>query len=96
MEQDEIPLAFGKIREVLEMDPQNPDALAMRHAMESRRSESQIAKWFELAQTHLTNRDFGAARHAAQEVLAIRRWRPRGMDLLEKIDSTETDAETDS
>ncbi len=92
MEQDEIPLALDKIREVLEMDPENPDALAMRHAMEKQRSESQIAKWLELAQTHLSNRDFGAARSAAHEVLAINRADARAMDLLEKIESTETDA----
>ena len=91
MEQDEIPLALDKIREVLELDPENPDALAMRQAMEKQRSESQIAKWLELAQTHLSNRDFGAARSAAQEVLAINRADAR-MDLLEKIESTETDA----
>ena len=92
MEQDEIPLALDKLREVLELDPENSDALAMRQAMEKQRSESQIAKWLELAQTHLTNRDFGAARSAAQEVLAINRADSRAMDLLEKIESTETDA----
>jgi serine/threonine protein kinase len=92
LEQDEIPLALGKIREVLELDPQNPDALAMRLTMEKQRSETQIAKWFELAQAHLGNRDFGAARQAAQEVLAIRRGDTRAMDLMEKIDSTEADA----
>ena len=92
MEQDEIPLALDKIREVLELDPENPDALAMRHAMEKQRSESQIAKWLELAQTHLSNRDFGAARNAAREVLAINRADARAMDLLDKIESTETDA----
>ena len=92
MEQDEIPLALDKIREVLELDPENPDALAMRHAMEKQRNESQIARWLELAQTHLSNRDFGAARNAAKEVLAINRADARAMDLLEKIESTETDA----
>lgn len=92
MEQDEIPLALDKIREVLELDPQNADALAMRQAMEKQRSESQIARWLELAQTHLGNRDFGAARNAAQEVLAISRADSRAMDLLDKIESTETEA----
>lgn len=92
MEQDEIPLALDKIREVLELDPRNSDALGMREMMEKQRSESQIAKWLELAQTHLGNRDFSAARHAAQEVLAIRSADTRALDLLEKIESTETDA----
>ena len=92
MEQDEIPLALDKVREVLELDAQNPDALAMRTAMEKQRSETQIAKWLELAQAHLGNRDFGAARNAAQEVLAIRAADSRALDLLEKIESTEADA----
>ena len=92
MEQDEIPLALDKIREVLELDPENADALAMRGSLEKQRSESQISKWLELAQTHLGNRDFGAARSAAQEVLAINRADARAIDLLEKIESTETDA----
>jgi len=93
MEQDEIPLALDKIREVLELDPGNADALAMRQALEKQRSESQIARWIELAQAHLNNRDFGAARSAAQEVLAINRADARAMDLLEKIESTETEAQ---
>lgn len=92
MEQEEIPLALDKVREALELDPQNPDALAMRSAMEKQRSEGQIAKWLELAQTHLGNRDFGAARNAAQEVLAIRAADSRALDLLEKIETTEADA----
>jgi serine/threonine-protein kinase len=92
MEQDEIPLALDKVREVLELDPENADGLAMREAMEKQRSESQIAKWLDLALTHLDNRDFGAARHAVQEVLTIRRGDTRALDLLEKIESTEVDA----
>jgi serine/threonine-protein kinase len=92
IEQDEIPLALDKIREVLQLDPENSDARAMREAIEKQRSETQIAKWLELAQTHLNNRDFAAARNAAQEVLAINRADARAMDLLEKIGSTEADA----
>jgi len=92
MEQDEIPLALDKIREVLELDPENADARAMRESIEKQRSETQIAKWLELAQTHLNNRDFAAARNATQEVLAINRADARAMDLLEKIESTETEA----
>jgi serine/threonine protein kinase len=92
MEQDEIPLALDKLREVLELDPENRDALAMRETMEKQRSETQIAKWFDLAQTHLGNRDFSSARHAVQEVLAIRNGDARALDLLEKIESTEADA----
>src|SRR5215472_13785636 len=42
MEQDEIPLALDKLREVLELDPQNSEALAMRDTMERQRSEAQV------------------------------------------------------
>jgi tetratricopeptide (TPR) repeat protein len=92
MEQDEIALALDKLREVLKLDPENPDALAMRETMQKQRSEAQIARWLELAEAHLGNRDFGAARHAVQEVLAIRRSDSQALDLLEKIESTEADA----
>ena len=92
MEQDEIALALDKLREVLEVDPQNPEALAMRTSMVQQQSAGQIARWFELAQTHLDNRDFGAARHAVQEILATRGSDSRALDLLDKIESTEADA----
>jgi tetratricopeptide (TPR) repeat protein len=92
MEQDEIALALDKLREALELDPHNPDALAMREAMEKQRHETQIAKWLELAHTHLGNRDFSAARNAVKEVLTIRSGDTRALDLLEKIESTEADA----
>lgn len=92
MEQDEVPLALDKVREVLELDPENAEALAMRESMEKQRSETQIAKWLDLGKTHLDNRDFGAARHAVQEVLTIRSGDTRALDLLEKIESTEAEA----
>jgi len=92
MEQEEIPLAMDKIREVLELDPQNAEARAMLETIEKQRSKTQVAKWLDIAQTHLSNRDFGAARNAVQEVLALRPGDPRALDLLEKIESTETDA----
>ena len=92
IEQDEIALALDKLREALELDPQNPDALAMREAMEKQRHETQIAKWLELAHTHLGNRDFSAARNAVKEVLTIRSGDRRALDLLEQIESTEADA----
>jgi serine/threonine protein kinase len=92
LEQDEIPLALEKIREVLELDPQNPDALAIRKTVEKQRSEAQITKWIELAQAHLGNRDFGAARNAVEELLKIRSGDPRALELLDKIESTEAEA----
>ena len=92
MEQDEIPLALEKLREVIELDPDNADALAMRQAMQNQRNERQVNRWLDLASTHLANRDFASARNAVQEVLAIRRTEPRALEMLERIDSTEEEA----
>jgi hypothetical protein len=92
MEQDEIPLALDKIREVLQLDPGNADALGMRETMEKQRNETQITRWLELAQTHLGNHDFTAARYAVEEVLSIHKGEPRALDLNEKIAATEENA----
>jgi serine/threonine protein kinase len=92
IEQDEIPLALDKLREVLVLDPDNVDALALKTATESRRSEAQAAKWVELGTTHLDNCDFVAARHAAQEALACRVGDTRAVELLGKIDLVEAEA----
>ena len=64
----------------------------MRTTMEQQQSAGQVARWLELAQTHLDNRDFGAARHAVQQILAGRDSDSRALDLLEKIESTEADS----
>ena len=58
--------------------------------------KAQIAKWLELAQSHLNNRDFGAARNAAAGNAGDQRADARALDLLEKIESTETDAQENS
>lgn len=92
IEQDEIPLGLDKLRELLELDPENTDALALKTTAEKRRGETQAGRWVELANTHLTNFDFAAARHAVQEALANRPGDPRAIDLRRKIDSVELEA----
>ena len=92
IEQDEIPLALDKLREVLVLDPDNVDALALKAATESKRSEAQAARWVELGTTHLENCDFVAARHAAQEALASRVGDARALELLGRIDTVEAEA----
>ena len=92
MEQDEIPLALDKIREVLEMDPENPDALAMRETMEKQRQRNpdrQVvgASADAPGQPRLWRGQAcgpGSAGHPVGDA--------RALDLLEKIESTETDA----
>jgi serine/threonine protein kinase len=92
IEQDEIPLGLDKLREVLELDPENTDALALRRTSEKKRSEAQAEKWLQLANTHLDNRDFSAARQAVQEALASKHGDPSALALLGHIDAIESEA----
>ena len=92
IEQDEIALGLDKLREVLELDPENAEALALKAETEKKRSEAQAGKWVELGTTHLGNCDFVAARHAAQEALASRPGDTRALGLLNRIDVMEVEA----
>jgi serine/threonine protein kinase len=92
IEQDEIPLGLDKLRELLELDPENSDALALKTATEKTKGEAQAGKWIDLANTHLGNWDFAAARHAAEEALASRAGDSRALALLSRIDNLEIDA----
>jgi eukaryotic-like serine/threonine-protein kinase len=92
LEQDEVPLAIDKVREILELDPENCDAIAMRTAIEAQRNQRQIEGWLTLAQQHLDRHDFTEARRSAREVLAIRVTDKPAMELLREIDSREKEA----
>lgn len=92
LEQDEIPLALDKVREVLELDSDNADACALRSQIEKQKDQRQISKWLELANQHFERRDFNAARHATQEVLSLRSDHKRALDLLAEIETTEQQA----
>ena len=92
LEQDEVPLALDKVREILELDPENCDAIAMRTAIEAQRNQRQIEGWLTLAQQHLDRHDFTEARRSAREVLAIRVTDKPAMELLREIDSREKEA----
>ncbi len=89
IEQDEIPLALEKIQEVLSIDPENSDALAMRASIEKLRNERQIESWMDLARKHLDRHAFGDARQALREVLRIRPADTVAGDLLAETDRRE-------
>ena len=92
IEQDEIPLGLDKLREVLELDPENADARALKVTTEAKRSEAQASRWVDLATTHLANCDFAAARQAVEEALASRAGDSRAIDLRGRIETMEADA----
>ena len=92
IEQGEIALGLDKLREALELDPDNVDAAALKTATENKRSEEQAAKWVELGTRHLENNDFGAARQNAQEALVSHPGDPRALDLLNRVETVEAEA----
>ena len=92
IEQDEIPLGLDKLRELLELDPENADALALKKTTESKISEAQVGKWMELANTHLDNRDFASARHANEQALACRPGDTKALAQRSRIESVESEA----
>lgn len=92
MEQDEFPLALDKLREVLDLDGANADALALRGSIEMKRSERQIDKWMALARQHLDVRDFTEARQALREVLGLTPDYPPAIQMLTELDTREQTA----
>jgi serine/threonine-protein kinase len=51
-EAQEFPLALRKIQEALELDPHDPDALALMSQVERERRERKIDEWLQLARQH--------------------------------------------
>ena len=93
VEQDEVPLALEKLQEILEIDPENVDALSMRNSIEKQRNERQIESWMSLARRHLERHDFGEARQALNEVLKIRSSDPGARELMREADRREQEAQ---
>jgi serine/threonine-protein kinase len=92
LEQDEIPLALEKLQEILEIDPENADAQALRGSVEKQRNERQIEGWLNLARRHLERHAFPEARQALTEVLKMRPSDAVALDLLNESDRREQDA----
>jgi eukaryotic-like serine/threonine-protein kinase len=85
MESEEYPLALQKLQEILELEPDNADALSLKAKIESARSEGQIDGWFRLARQHIENNAFAHAREALQNVLQIRPQDSRASGLLSEV-----------
>jgi serine/threonine-protein kinase len=88
-EEEEDPLALQKIQEVLQIDPNNVAALALKSRIEDRRSERQIEKWIRLARQHVENHAYTHAREALQNLSQLRANDPRALRLLNDIQSQE-------
>jgi serine/threonine-protein kinase len=94
LEQDEIPLALDKLGEVLKIDPQHPEALALRKRIDQQRSQQQVADWLNLARQHLERADFREARLALKEVFNLKYDDPEAGRLKAEIDDREKEVAT--
>lgn len=92
LEQDEVPLALEKLQAVLDIDPDNPDALALSSTVEKQRNERQIESWLHLAERHMDRHDFTEARLAMHEVLKVRPNDAAALDLLTEIGRREQES----
>jgi serine/threonine-protein kinase len=88
-EQEEYPLALQKIREVLQLDPENAAALSLRNNIESNRAEQKIEDWFRLARQHMDHNAYVHARQALQNVLQLKPDESRAAQLLADVDRRE-------
>jgi serine/threonine protein kinase len=93
LEEDEFPLALQKIQEVLAIDPDNPDALSLRSAIEKQRSQRQTENWFRLVDQHIHNGAFAQARQGLEEILKLNPNDNKARALLVGVDRSEKEVE---
>jgi len=89
VEEQEYPLALQKLQEVLQMDSGNAEALSLKAAAESRRTEDKVDDWFRLARQHIDHCDFAHAREALQNVLQLRPSETTALQLLSDVSRRE-------
>src|SRR5271169_1511048 len=88
-EESEDPLALQKLQDILEMEPDNAQALSLRSQIENRRSDKQIENWYRLARQHMDNHAYPHAREALQNVLQLRPKEARALQLIAEVDRQE-------
>lgn len=89
VEEEEYPLALQKIQEILEIAPQQMDALQMKAEIEKRRSEKQVDQWYRLVHQHIGNQLFSQARQGLEEILRLRPTDVQAHTLLAQVDQQE-------
>ena len=92
MEEEEYPLALQKVQSVLNLEPSNVDALALKSAIERQRSNTQIERWQQIARQHIDNKLFVKARQAVEEISKIDPSYDGAKDMLAEIGRGEQQA----
>ncbi len=91
MDEEDYPLAAEKVQAVLDLDPDNIDALALKREIALKRSTAGIERWYRIACQHRDNRLYGKAREAAGEILKIDPGHRPAIELLSQIKRSETE-----
>lgn len=86
---EEYPLALQKIYEVLQLDPAHGEALALKNAVESKRTERDVEGWFQLASEHRERFAFSHAKEALQRILQVRPKDARALKMLSEVGRAE-------
>jgi len=89
--ESEYQLALQKVEEVLRLDPQNDEALALKKEIDAKHRDNQIENWFKLASDHLQNYSFKPARDALQNVLRLRPTDTHAFQMLHDVDRRENE-----
>ena len=89
LEQEEHPLALQRVQEVLQIDPDNPEALRIRGEIESQRSDRQVNNWLRLAREHLERGAFAEARHGLEEARKLGPGNTKVKQLLAELERQE-------
>ncbi len=85
VEQEEYLLALQKLDEVLQLEPGNAAALALKGEIDQRRGGHKVEEWLRLVRQHLDNRAFGHARSAIQNVFQLKPNDSRALQLLSEV-----------
>ncbi len=86
-DQEEFTLALRKIQEILELDPANGSALALKKKIEAVLTDQKVAELLKTASEHLERSAFTGARQAVQDALRLRPNDPQARQLLGDVDS---------
>jgi serine/threonine protein kinase len=85
-EEDENYLALEKIRQVLELDPENAPAHGLKSAIDKKNTQRKIEDWMRLAHQHISNFDYGHAREALENVMKLSPQDAGALQLLEEVE----------
>jgi eukaryotic-like serine/threonine-protein kinase len=89
VEEGEFDLALPKVLSVLEIEPANAHALAMKSQIERQKHAHQIEDWFRLAEQHFDNQLFTQAKHALDQILKIDASSARAREFVRRINRRE-------